>query len=152
MVFVFLHSYTLVRYDMLAANIRQFRREVQETVEVEIDRERCRQLLANVEFVEVLTTPRSSAQYTRLWPLLFLGIVVVFPIAVLLLVQINALRYQNDLITNVQRVWLFLDLAALIWFFSRTPIHVGVTGRFVQNRTLGRKTNEITAFHKRSIA
>ena len=65
MVFVFLHIYTLVRYDMLAANIRQFRRDAQETVEEEIDRERCRQLLANVEFVETLTTTPASAHYTR---------------------------------------------------------------------------------------
>jgi hypothetical protein len=122
MVFVFLHIYTLVRYDMLAANIRQFRREVQ------VVEERCRQLLANVEFVEALTTPRSSAQYTRLWPLLFLGIVV-FPVAVLLLVQINALRYQNDLITNVQRTWLVLDLAALVWFFARSPLDNAGEGR-----------------------
>jgi uncharacterized protein YjbI with pentapeptide repeats len=121
MVFVFLHSYTLVRYDMLAANIRQFRREVLETVNIETDRERCRQLLANVEFVETLTTPRSSPQYTWLWFVLFFGIMVVFPVAVLLLVQINALRYQSDLITNVQRAWLVLDLAVLVWFFVRRP-------------------------------
>jgi hypothetical protein len=126
MVFVFLHSYTLVRYDMLAANIRQFRREVEETVKEDSDRERCQQLLANVELVGALTTPRSSPHYTRLWPGLFLGIVVVFPVALLLLVQINALRYQNDLITNVQRAWLVLDLAVLIWFFGRRPLDTGV--------------------------
>ncbi len=68
MVFVLLHSYTLVRYDMLAANIRQFRREEQETVNLESDRQRCRQLLANVECVGALTTPRSAALYTNSGP------------------------------------------------------------------------------------
>jgi uncharacterized protein YjbI with pentapeptide repeats len=117
MVFVFLHFYTLVRYDMLAANVRQFRREVEETVDLSSDRERCRQLLANVEFVEALATPRSSELYSRAWCLLFVAIVAVFPVVVMILVQINALRYQSDLITNVQRVWLVLDLAGLVWFF-----------------------------------
>ncbi len=40
----------------------------------------------------------------------------------LLLVQINALRYQGNLITNVQRIWLLLDLAVLVWFFARNPL------------------------------
>src|SRR5215472_4678615 len=60
LVFVFLHVYTLVRYDMLAGNVRQFLRELRESVPLEPDRERCRQLLANVEFVAALTTPRGS--------------------------------------------------------------------------------------------
>ena len=50
-VFVFLHIYTLARYDMLAANVRQFLSELQRTVLWEADRERRRQLLANVEFI-----------------------------------------------------------------------------------------------------
>ena len=122
LVFVFLHIYTLVRYDLLAANVQQFREELRNTVPLKSDRERCRQLLANVEFIVVLTTPRSSALYSRFWPWLFRGIVAVFPVAVLLLVQINALRYQSDLIVWVQRVWLALDLAALVWFFRRNAL------------------------------
>jgi hypothetical protein len=57
-----------------------------------------------------------------LWSLLFLGIVAGFPVAVLLLVEINALRYQSELITIVQRVWLAFDLVALVWFFARDPL------------------------------
>src|SRR5215469_11201658 len=48
-VFVFLHIYTLARYDMLAANVRQFLADLQRAVWWEADRERCRQLLANIE-------------------------------------------------------------------------------------------------------
>ena len=69
-----------------------------------------------------LTAPRGSALYSRLWPWLFRGIVAVFPVAVLLLVQINALRYQSDLIVSVQRTWLALDLVALVWFFRRNAV------------------------------
>src|SRR5215469_16906427 len=41
-VFVFLHIYTLARYDMLAANVRQFLSELQLTVKSKFDQERCR--------------------------------------------------------------------------------------------------------------
>jgi hypothetical protein len=40
LVFVFLHIYTLARYDMLAANVRQFIEELHRTVPSEADRER----------------------------------------------------------------------------------------------------------------
>jgi hypothetical protein len=120
-VFVFLHIYALVRYDLLAANVRQFVQELRK-VTPESDRERCRQLLANVEFIVVLTAPQGSPLYSRFWPWLFRGIVAVFPVAVLLLVQINALRYQNDLIVNVQRATLALDLVVLVWFFRRNAL------------------------------
>jgi hypothetical protein len=125
LVFVFLHINTLVRYDLLAKNVQQFRTELRNTVPLEADRERCRQLLANVEFIVALTAPRSSALYSRFWPWLFRSIIAVFPVAVLLLVQINALRYQSDLIVWVQRTWLALDLVALVWFFARNPPYGG---------------------------
>jgi hypothetical protein len=48
--FVALHVFTLIRYDMLAANMRQFSADLAVMVPVAADRERCRQLLANVEF------------------------------------------------------------------------------------------------------
>jgi hypothetical protein len=59
-VFLFLHVYTLIRYDMLAANLHQFRIDLKTTVPLEAYRERCRQLLTNVEFVQAHTAPRGS--------------------------------------------------------------------------------------------
>jgi hypothetical protein len=123
LVFVFLHIYALARYHLLAANVRHFAQELRKTVPKASDRERCRQLLANVEFIVALTTQRGSTLYSRFWPWLFRGIIAVFPVAVLLIVQINALRYQSELITNVQRATLALDLAALLWFFARNPLY-----------------------------
>jgi len=70
----------------------------------------------------MLATPRNSALYSRFWRWLFRGIAAVFPVLVLLLVQINALRYQSELILWVQRAWLALDLLALVWFFRRNPL------------------------------
>ena len=125
LVFVFLHIYALVRYDMLASNVRQFLEELRATVPLESDRERCRQLLINNEFVAVLTEPRESVSYRWFWLWLFFGIVAVFPVTVLQLVQINALRYQSDLILAVQRIWLALDLAVVVLFFCRNINHGG---------------------------
>jgi hypothetical protein len=48
-VFVVLHIFTLIRYDMLSTNLRQLRADLDAMVELATDRERCRQLLANVE-------------------------------------------------------------------------------------------------------
>jgi hypothetical protein len=78
--------------------------------------------------VGAMTAPRGSALYSGFRPWLFRLIVVVFPVTVLLLVQINALRYQSDLITWMQHAWLALDLGALGWFFERNPVY-GVAGR-----------------------
>jgi uncharacterized protein YjbI with pentapeptide repeats len=121
-VFVFLHIYTLARYDMLAVNVRQFLGELQRPVLLETDRERCRQLLANVEFIQAFVAPRGSRQYSPLWRWLVWGVVAIFPVFVLLLVQINALRYQSQLITWLQRLGLMIDLWALVWFFRRNPL------------------------------
>jgi hypothetical protein len=68
-VFLFLHVYTLIRYDMLAANLHQFRIDLKTTVPLEADRERCRQLLTNVEFVQAHTAPRGSTLHSRLYGL-----------------------------------------------------------------------------------
>jgi len=122
LVFVFLHIYTLARYDMLAANVRQFLAELHYTVALEADRERCRQLLANVEFVQALVAPSGSRLYSWIWRWLVCVVIAIFPVFVLLLVQINALRYQSALIMWVQRASLFIDLLALVWFFLRNAL------------------------------
>jgi uncharacterized protein YjbI with pentapeptide repeats len=121
-VFVFLHIYTLARYDMLAANVRQFLAELVRTVPLEADRERCRQLLANVEFIQALVASPGSSLYSPVWRWLVWGMVAVFPVFVLLLVQINALRYQSEVITRVQQFGVLLDISALVWFFHRAPL------------------------------
>ena len=118
-VFVFLHVYSLARYDMLTANVRQFLAELTRTVASETDRERCRQLLANVEFVQALVAPRGSPLYSPVWRWLVISILAIFPVGVLLIVQINALRYQSWPITRTQQLALAIDLAALVLFFHR---------------------------------
>ena len=106
-VFVALHCLTLIRYDLLSVNARQLRAELDEIVSSEHDRERCRQLLANVEFIVARTAPVNSPLYSRL----FLGIayltVVLLPLVTLLLVQLSSLRYQSAVVNWAERgAWL----------------------------------------------
>jgi uncharacterized protein YjbI with pentapeptide repeats len=118
-VFLAAHLYTLIRYDMLAGNVRRFMVDLPAMVPVEADRERCRQLLANVEFVNVLVMPprsRASSWLFR-WTVRFM--LAVFPVAVLLLVQISSLRLQHEVVNWVHHVCLLVDLVLLVWFFGR---------------------------------
>jgi hypothetical protein len=134
-VFVLLHIYTLARYDMLTANVRQFLGELHRTVLFEADRERCRQLLANVEFIQALIAPPGSRLYSPVWRWLVRAVVAGFPVVVLLLVQINALRYQSELITQVQHLGILLDLSALVWFFHRASLDGSASQR--ESRLVG---------------
>jgi hypothetical protein len=117
--FVALHVFTLIRYDMLTANVNQFREDLIVLVPEKRDRERCRQLLANVEFIQGLTAPPGSALCSRLFGFVAWVVIAGFPIIVLLAVQTNALRYQSEIVTNVQRLSLLADLAVLFWFYNR---------------------------------
>jgi uncharacterized protein YjbI with pentapeptide repeats len=123
LVFVLLHIYTLSRYHMLGANLQHFLAELQSSVHKPSDQERCRQLLANVEYVHALTAPVGSRLHSPIWRLFLFFMLVFLPIAVLLLIQITALRYQSETITTVQRSVLILDLGALMWFSVRSPRH-----------------------------
>jgi hypothetical protein len=118
-VFLFLHVYTLIRYDMLAANLRQFRTDLQVSVLSEADRERCRQLLSNVEFVQARTAPLGSALRSRLYRLVAWLVLAGFPVLTLIAVQISSLRYQSITVTRTQQVCIVLDLMLLVWFFYR---------------------------------
>ena len=126
--FLALHVFTLIRYDMLAANLRQFRTDLAAMVPLAADRERCRQLLANVEFIQSLTAPEGSALRSRVFGFVSWLVIAGFPVIVLLAVQINALRYQSEMVTLVQRLCLIADLALLLWFFRRQQINRGEDG------------------------
>jgi uncharacterized protein YjbI with pentapeptide repeats len=118
-VFLFLHLYTLIRYDMLAANLRQLRTDLAASSIRRADQERCRQLLANVEFVQAYTAPRDSSLYSQLYPLVAWLLLAGFPVATLLAVQISSLRYQSYAVTGSQQVCIAVDIMLLIWFAYR---------------------------------
>lgn len=119
LVFLALHAFALIRYDMLAANLRHFNAELAQSVPLKADRERCRQLLANVEFVQALTAPRGSPLRSLLFGPVAVIMFGLVPVLVLLALQISAVRYQNETITNFQRAAVFGDLLLLAWFADR---------------------------------
>ena len=118
-VFVAAHFYTLIRYDMLAGNIRRLNEDLKAMVPIEADRDRCRQLLANVEFVNWLAMPAGSraSSWMFVWTVRFL--LAVFPVGVLLFVQLQSLRLQSEWVNGTHHVCIFLDLVLLVWFFGR---------------------------------
>jgi uncharacterized protein YjbI with pentapeptide repeats len=118
-VFVAAHFYTLIRYDMLAENVRQFRDDLAALVTTEADRRRCRQLLANVEFVNALVMPTRSHASSRLFEWTVRALLAVFPVIVLLVVQLQSLRLQSEWVTWTHHICIAADLVLLIWFFGR---------------------------------
>src|SRR6516165_4176281 len=101
-VFLFLHTYTLIRYDMLAINLRQFQTEA--SLLRKEDEERCRQLLANVEFIQARTAPRDSPLYSRVYRFIAWLLLAGFPVATLIAVQVSSLRYQSNAVLRTQQV------------------------------------------------
>src|SRR6201995_887523 len=65
------------------------------------------------------TTTLGSQLHRRLFGFAVLGVIAGFPVAVLLAVQINSLRYQSEIVTTVQLASLLVYLAVLLWFQTR---------------------------------
>ena len=119
-VFVAVHFYTLIRYDMLAGNIRRFVRDLAAMVPIKADdKDRCRQLLANVEFVSALAMPKGSRASSWMFDWTVRALLAVFPLGVLLFVQLQSLRLQSEWVTWTHHVCIFADLVLLVWFFGR---------------------------------
>src|SRR6516164_4910261 len=85
----------------------------------ETDRRRCRQLLANVEFVNALAMPRGSRASSWMFSWTVRTLLAVFPVAVLLPVQLQSLRLQSEWGTWTHHACIAADLVLLIWFFGR---------------------------------
>jgi hypothetical protein len=88
---------------------------------VETDRERCRQLLANMEFVNALAMPPQSRACSWLfrWTSTVVPIAV-FPVTVLLLAgahQFAAAAGPGD--ERIHHACLAIDLVLLVWFLGR---------------------------------
>jgi len=118
-VFVAVYFYTLIRCDMLAGNIREFVGDLSPMVPIEVDRDRCRQLLANVEFVNALAMAKRSRASSWMFTWTVRVLLAVFPVGVLLVVQLQSLRLQSEWVSWTHYACLFADLVLLIWFFGR---------------------------------
>jgi hypothetical protein len=109
-IFVAAHFYTLIRYDMLAGNVRQFRDDLAAMAISEADRHRCRQLLANVEFVNALAMPKGSRASSWMFNWTVRALLAVFPMAVLLFVQLQSLRLQSEWVNWTHHACIAADL------------------------------------------
>jgi hypothetical protein len=118
-VFVAAHFYTLIRYDMLAGNVRQFREDLAAMAMPEADRRRWRQLLANVEFVNALAMPKGSRASSWMFDWTVRVLLAGFPVFVLLAVQQQSLRLQSEWVTWIHHFCVAADLVLLVWFFGR---------------------------------
>jgi uncharacterized protein YjbI with pentapeptide repeats len=114
-IFLALHLYTLIRFDLLMQNLRHFEAELRAHVPRQRDRDRCLQLLANTEFIQAAVQPEASFVFR--WTYRFM--LAVFPVTVLLLVQLGSLRLQSDVVNIVHHITILLDILLLIWFFRR---------------------------------
>ena len=117
--FVALHAFTLIRYDMLATNVRHFMTVSEATCPA---RGRSGKLLAaaserGIHSKSDRATGFAVAQ-SPVW-IRSLGGDRCIPGHRAASGEINALRYQNEIVTNVQRVSLLVDLAMLFWFYNR---------------------------------
>jgi hypothetical protein len=140
-VFVDAHIYTLIRYDMLAGNARQFVANLPAMVAVETDRESCRQLPANVAFVNALAMPPQSRASSWLFRWTSTVLIAVFPVTVPLLVHISSLRLQVQVVNWIHHACLAIVLVLLVWFLGpqvgdRDGVF-GVRPRFARLRCVG---------------
>jgi uncharacterized protein YjbI with pentapeptide repeats len=104
---------------MLAENLRQFRGDLAELPTTQANRRRCRQLLANVEFVIFVVMPKGSRSSNWVFRWTVRGLLALFPVFVLLAVQLQSLRLQSEVVTWMHHFCIIADLVLLVWFFGR---------------------------------
>jgi hypothetical protein len=137
-VVLIIHAYALMHFIMLGKKASRFHNELRRQFpdgETESQksgaapegahkdiRDKLRRLLPSNIFVQILAGPPElrTAIFGSMLKLIALTTLVVFPILLLLLLQIQFLPFHDVTITNAQRVALFLDIV-LLWLL-RPPI------------------------------
>lgn len=77
------------------------------------------QFLGLFSFNHYLLAPRQSSM-TFVLSVLVAGTVLVLPLAALMAVQIRFLAYQNEVMTWLHRIFVWLDVALVIWIWPST--------------------------------
>ena len=128
-VFVAAHFYTLIRYDMLAGTCGSSAKTWRRWRCRRRIADRCRQLLANVEFVNALAMPKGSRASSWMFSWTVRALLAVFPVVVLLLVQLQSLRLQSEWVNWTHHACIAADLVLLVWFFGRLRVTTpGISG------------------------
>jgi hypothetical protein len=116
LIFLIVHSYVLLHFVLLAGKIGAFQTELENQIgHADIKAQLRRQLPSNI-FVQSLAGPRDVSEGTIgfLLRLIIRISLVVGPIALLILFQLQFLPYHSEGITNWQRVAVVIDLG-LLW-------------------------------------
>jgi len=127
--FVVLHAYVLLYFTLLAGKIGNFHRELQKHVRDSGQRSFIRQQLPTSIFVQVLAGPREvRSGLLKSMMRLMAGIsLVIAPIALLILFELQFLPYHSERVSWWHRTLVIVDLA-LLWLFWPS-IHSGTLTR-----------------------
>lgn len=133
--FVIVHAYTLVYLVMLTDKAKRYhealRLQLKDANGAEAERRKAtrdklrRQLPSNI-FIQFLVGPSDLRESAFGWLLRAIAWItlVVAPLLLLLMIQIQFLPYHNDLVTWTQRIALLFDLA-LVWWLWRKVLSGG---------------------------
>ncbi|TAU35391.1 pentapeptide repeat-containing protein [Rhizobium ruizarguesonis] len=116
-IFLISHSYTLVHIVLLSGKIGQFNAELRRQLPDQMaQRANIRRLLPSNIFVQLLAGPPEvrGAVFGLLLKLIAWSTLIVGPVLLLILIQIQFLPYHSVFIIWIQRLCLFLDIA-LLW-------------------------------------
>ena len=125
--FLITHAYTLVHFVLLAAKAKRFHAELKAQIKDEnapdaaVLREGLRGQLPSNIFVQFLAGPRELREGLFGFFLAFIALMtlVIGPLALLLLLQLQFLPYHDASITWVHRIVLALDLALVWWLWRK---------------------------------
>ena len=118
MIFLIFHFYLLLQLEGLSEKVVDYNLVLNETMKAGVDRRRARWRLDDFPFLQFLAgvRERRTGVAGKLQILISWITIVLFPIAVLLQLQIAFLPYHSESITWLHRACLIGDLG-LIWFF-----------------------------------
>ncbi len=118
--FLILHAYTLTYFVLLGAKASQFHDRLKEQIpnDQKIREGLRRQLPSNI-FVQFLAGPREFRDGAFGWLLKIIAwtTLVIFPMLLLLLLQLQFLPYHDSFITWTSRVAILLDYLAIGWLW-----------------------------------
>jgi uncharacterized protein YjbI with pentapeptide repeats len=125
--FLITHAYTLVHFVLLAAKAKRFHAQLKAQIkdenapEAAVLREGLRGQLPSNIFVQFLAGPKELREgwFGRFLAFMAWVTLVVAPLALLLLLQLQFLPYHDASITWTHRVALVLDLALVWWLWRK---------------------------------
>jgi len=120
------HAYTMAHFVMLADKTKRFDRELQEQIKDGVEeateiRDRLRQQLPSNIFVQLLAGPVNlrGGAFGGLLKVIAWTTLVIAPILLLLLLQLQFLAYHGSAITSVVRIALAADIGLIWWLWRK---------------------------------